>query len=199
VTYVAPITATANFVYNSRHGFHVSATVPYESGYRYGVGKRVYVFVQNAQNQSVPISVLNTDLANGYTNAYYYTDPNNPGTMQQPNIIGSRGTPEGDDPGTLRGVANTYLNLTMSQDLGGKERGFQVGLRVENLLGNYNASSPSNNIWYTNCGFGKSCPGSGQNLNIGLEPFQYNYGSGPYENEQLGLPREYTVFVTMKY
>ncbi len=71
VTYVAPITATGNFVYNSRHGFHASATVPFESGYRYGVGRRVYVFVQNAKGQSVPISVLNTDLANGATNAYY--------------------------------------------------------------------------------------------------------------------------------
>src|SRR5450755_3714266 len=126
VTYVAPITATANFVFNSPHGFHISATVPFESGYRYGVGKKVFVFVQNAQGQTVPEAVLNTDLANGYTNAYYYTDPNNPGTEQQPNIIGSRGTPEGNDPGTLRGVANAYLNLTLSQDLGGKERGFQV-------------------------------------------------------------------------
>ncbi|HEY5095593.1 MAG TPA: TonB-dependent receptor [Candidatus Eremiobacteraceae bacterium] len=207
VSYVAPITATANLVYDSPHGFHISATVPYESGYRYGVGKKVYIFTTNAKGQSVPQLVLNTDLANGYTNAYYYTDPNDPGTEQQPNIIGSRGTPEGDDPGTLHGVANTYLNLSISQDIGPKDRGYQIGLRVENLLGNYNPSSPSNNIWYENCGFGKPCgpnnslgnPVSGTNLNAGLEPFQYNYGRAPYENEQTGLPREFTVFLSMKY
>jgi hypothetical protein len=195
VSYVASITATGNLVWNSRHGLHISATVPYESGYRYGVGKKVYIFQTLANGKTIPTQVLNTDVnnPNGASEAYYYTDPT--GTT----IVGSRGTPEGADPGTLKGPALATLNMTISQEFGSGERPFEIGLRGENLLGNYTGALPSNNPWYTNCGFGVSCPGSGTNLAAATEPFQYNYGPGPYEAEKNGPPRLYTIFASWKY
>jgi hypothetical protein len=201
VSYVASVTATGNLVWNSRHGLHISATVPYESGYRYGVGKKVYIFQTLDNGKTLPTLVLNTDLSNpnGPGEAYYFTDPANPGTIQQPNITGSRGTPEGDDPGTLTGPGLATFNMTISQEFGAGSRPFEIGLRGENLFGNYTGALPINNPWYTNCGLGASCPGSGTNLAAATEPFQYNFGPGPYESEKNGPPRLYTLFVSWKY
>jgi hypothetical protein len=203
VSYVAPITATANLVWNSRHGTHVSATIPFESGYPYGVGKRVYIFQTNANGVSVPVSVLNTDVnnPNGASDAYYFTDSNTGA------IIGSRGTPEGNDPGSIRAPSITTLDMTISQELGGSDRGYEIGLRGQNLLGNYRPDAPYNNFWYENCGFGVACgpnnaqglPVSGTNLAAGGEPFQYNTCPQPYCADKSGTPREYTLFVSWKY
>ena len=195
VSYVAPITATANFVWDSPSGLHVSATVPYESGYRYGVGRMVYIYETLPSGRTVPVQVLNTDVnnPNGSSGAYYYTDPT--GTT----IVGSRGTPEGNDPGTLRGPALATLNMTISQTFGKGGRPFQVGIRGENLLGNYTGVVPINNPFYQNCGFGIPCATSGFNTAAATEPFQYNYSPFPYEAEKNGPPRIYTVFASWKY
>jgi len=221
VSYVAPITGTLNLDYGTPNGFHVSMNMPYDSGYRYGVGTKVYVFA-NACDPSMPatpVEVLNTDLARNtcapgsVQDAYYYTDPTNPGTVFAPNIIGSRGTPDGADPGTLHGYPIALLNLSIYKDLGRGSNYWTVGMRVENLLGNYSPDAPSNNPWYTNNGFGGynnvGSPlelGSGTNPNICTpgqtifcEPYQYNLSPLPYENESIGVPRTYTFFVSTRY
>jgi hypothetical protein len=147
--------------------------------------------------------VLNTDVnnPNGGSSAYYYTDST--GTT----IIGSRGTPEGNDPGSLHAPPITTLDMTISQDLGGSSRGYEIGLRAQNLLGNYAPVTPYNNSWYTNCGFGVPCgpnnalglPVSGTNTAAGLEPFQFNTCPQPYCSDKSGPPREYTFFMSWKY
>jgi hypothetical protein len=204
VTYVAPISGTFNLVYNSQQGFHVSTTVYYESGYRYGVGKKTFVFDNNGN----PIQVLNTDLASGSkTTAYYVTNPNNQGTVTAPNIVASRGTPEGDDPGSLFGPPITTVNFTVSHDLGKVFRGAEAGIRLENAFGNYNPSIIPVNPYFAFNGFGNFGLPSGVNNNqcfsprqsYGCEPFQYNYSTAPYEKEQTGTPRLYTFYVSVKY
>jgi hypothetical protein len=168
----------------------------------------VYVFEPNANGVNVPVSVLNTDGCNpnGGSSAYYFTSDSST-CLPYPTVTGSRGTPEGNDPGSLRGPSITTLDMTISQELGGKDRGYQVGLRAQNLLGNYSADTPYNNFWYTNCGFGVPCgpnntqglPASGTNTATGFEPFQYNTCPQPYCSDKSGPPREYTFFVSWKY
>jgi len=200
VTYVAPITATFNLNYNTRPGLHASITIPYESGYRYGVGKKTLIFEpEGPGGANIPVEVLNTDIANSNpANAYYFTDPGNPGTPDNPNIIGSRGTPEGDDPGTIRGPHVATLNFSLSQDFGAP-RNMTIGFRVLNIFGNYTPARIINNPYYVNNGFGAYDASSGMNPNIGIEPYQYNYSPNAYENEPTGPPRLWTVFVSMKY
>jgi hypothetical protein len=159
---------------------------------------------------------LNTDLAqscNGgpSSDAYYFTDPTNPGTVFAPNITGSRGTLEGDDPGTLRGNPIAMVNLEIAHDLGKGAKNFLAGFRIDNLLGNYTLNQPgnfgSNNFLYVNNGLGAYGAGSGANSSIcapgqtfACEPFQYNYGPLPYENEPAsGQPRVITFFLSAKY
>ncbi len=206
VTYVAPIVATANIVYNSPSGLHVGTTLSYESGYRFGVGKKTFIF-ETIGGVSVPVQVLNTDLAAATTSqAYYFTDSTNPGTIDHPNITGSRGTNEGDDPGTIKGPQITQVQLTIAHDIGKGIRNALVGVRVQNLFGNYTPPRIPSNLYYVNNGLGGYGAGSGVNVNacapgqtFACEPFMYNQSPYPYENESRGPPRLFTFFVSMKY
>ncbi|MBV8170420.1 MAG: TonB-dependent receptor [Candidatus Eremiobacteraeota bacterium] len=225
VTYVSPLTANLVLAYDSRQGFHASVDLPYTIGYPYGVGTKTFVFVQCGQvptcsgdpNSTIPYQVLNTDLAaSTASQAYYFTDPSNPGTILNPNIVASRGTPEGSDPGTLRSPAILIVNATVSQTIGHGPNNMQVGMRVQNLFGNYTSpptlgsglSSAGSNPYYVPNGFGGVGPDSGFNTNqcpkgvvnaFACEPFQNNYSPYPYESEAMGQPRLYTFFVSFKY
>jgi hypothetical protein len=202
VNYIPPLAATLNLSYNTHTGLHALATVSFESGFRYGVGKRTFVFDANGN----PVQVFNTDLAVTPSEAYYFTDPTNRGTMFAPHITASRGTPEGDDPGTLFTPSAALLNLTISQDIGKGPHNFQVGVRGANLLGNYTPALVPANLYYVPQGIGGYGPGSGYNVNqcapgqtFACEPFRYNQSPYPYEIEPDGPPRLYTFFVSIKY
>jgi hypothetical protein len=202
VTYVAPLNGTINLVYNTRKGLYAATTISYESGYRYGVGKKVFVF----DPQGEPVQVLNTDLTSGEQGAYYLTNPTDHGTEFAPNVVASRGTPEGNDPGTLFGPAIALVNLTFAQALGAGKSNVQVGLRVANLFGNYSPTGIPPNPYYGFSGFGNNGLPSGVNGNacapghsLACEPFQYNYSPFPYENEPSGPPRLYTFFISASY
>ncbi len=201
VSYVSPVTATGNLSLNTRGGFHVYVNVPYISGYRYGVGTTTFVFING-----VPTQVPNTDMAqsalghNPTTDAYYFTDPTNPGTLQHPNITASRGTPEGTDPGSLFGPAIAYFNITVAHDIGTGAHHLSVGLRADNLFGNYSLNTPGvNGLWNPN-GIGAYTNGSGlQNPIFFLEPYQTNLGPFAYENEPVGTARTYIVYLNGKF
>jgi len=216
-SYLAPLTGALNLTYQSRDGFHVSAEMPYESGYRYGVGTKTFVFAGNCVGGApeVPVEVLNTDLAEAclgnstLTSSYYYTDPSNPGTVLHPNITGSRGTPDGNDPGTLHGPPIMTMNLSIAKDLGYPNSGTQVGLRVANVFGNYTDAVVGGNSRYRNNGMGGYNSGvgffggtgnpSGSNLTFpNYEPFQYGRSPQPFENEPTGTARTWTFFMTTK-
>jgi hypothetical protein len=204
VTYTPPLQGTVNLAYNSRGGLHASTTVSYECCYRYGVGKKTFVFGANG----APVEVLNTDLTSGSgaAGAYYLTNPSNPGTPFAPNIVASRGTPEGNDPGTLFGPAITTVNVTVSQEFGKPPHTFEVGVRAQNLFGNYTPAEIFPNPYYGFGGFGNDGLPSGMNPNAcapgqtyACEPFRYNLSSFPYEKEPSGPPRVYTFFVSVKF
>lgn len=201
VTYVPALVGTLNLVYNARSAWHASTTVGFQTGYRYGVGTKTFVFVNG-----VPTQVLNTDLASTPSQAYYFTDTTNPGTITQPNIASSRGTPEGADPGTLFTPATAIVNVTLSHDVGTMPRRAQMGIRVQNLFGNYTPTVIPPNVYYVPQGSGGYGPGSGRNTNacapgqtFACEPFMYNQSPYPYENEPSGPPRVYTFFISVRY
>jgi hypothetical protein len=208
VSYVAPVVATLNLAYDTHNGWHFSALMPYESGYRYGVGKKTFVFQPLGKNGGlVPVEVLNTDLAatslgqNAFQSAYYFTDPSNPGTILHPNITGSRGTDDGADPGTLRGPPRFFLtDVSIAHDIGRGATNMQVGIRGTNLLGNYTNTVVGTNSRYRNNGLGGFGPTSGTNLVLPTEePYEFPRSPFPYENEPTGPARLYTLFVSMRY
>ena len=202
VSDVAPFNGALNLVYNTHKGLHVSTTISFDSGLRYGVGKKTFIFDPNGK----PVQVLNTDLATWVGFAYYVTDPTNPGTVYAPNIVASRGTPEGDDPFTLYGTPTTIVNLSISQSLGAGPSNFQVGVGAENLFANYGSADTSVNTSYGFSGYGNGGLPSGVNSSacgpgqtLGCQPFQYNFGADPYERSPFGPPRMFTFFVSAKF
>ncbi|HXM18849.1 MAG TPA: TonB-dependent receptor [Candidatus Tumulicola sp.] len=214
VSYLAPITATGGLTYYDRRGMYATLELPYESGYRYGVGKKTFVFANcsdvagctGVPTSLVPVEVLNTDLAstslgqNSNTSAYYFTDPANPGTILHPNITGSRGTPDGDDPGTLRGPQRLFVNLTLAHEVGNGPNKMTVGVRGSNLLGNYTNGVVAGNSRYRNNGLGGFSGTSGTNaVNPLQQPLQFPRSPLPFENEATGPARLFTFFVSSKF
>lgn len=200
VDYVAPITATLQLNYNDRKGTHIYANMPYESGYRYGVGTHTFIF-QNINGVNVPVEVLNTDLVQAapQASAYYFTDPTNPGTPLHPNITGSRGTNEGPDPGSIHGPPVLLVNLTLAHDIGQAPNNMQAGLTIGNVFGNYTGGVNAANPRYRNNGLGGFGPNSGVSGLVGLEPFRNAYEPTPYLAPPDGASRVYVFYVTAKY
>ncbi|MBV8172015.1 MAG: hypothetical protein JO219_08805, partial [Candidatus Eremiobacteraeota bacterium] len=226
VSYLAPVTATLGITYHDRHGLWITSEFPYESGYYYGVGTHTFVFAAcgsvpgctGSATSLVPVQVLNTDLAaaslglNTLTSAYYYTDPSNPGTILNPNIVASRGTNEGNDPGSIHGPARMLVNVSIAHDIGQGPNHFQVGVRASNLFGNYTPTVVGGNSRYRAeamgdyNGFGytpgnsNGTPNSGSNnVNPSLQPLQFPRGPYPYESEPTGPARLFTFFVSSNF
>ncbi len=200
VNYVAPITATLQVNYSDRKGLHLYANMPYESGYRYGVGTHAFVF-QNINGVSTPVEVLNTDLVQAapQANAYYFTDPTNPGTPLHPNITGSRGTAEGPDPGSIKGPQVFILNLTVAHDFGRAPNNMQAGLTVGNVFGNYTGGVNGTNPRYHNNGLGGYGPRSGVSGSFGLQPYRQAYEPNAYLAPPTGANRAFVFYLTTKY
>jgi hypothetical protein len=196
VSYLPAVQANANLAYITRSGWKAILGVPYESGYRYGVGTHTFVFVG-----STPTKVLNTDLAanalglSPAASAYYFTDPTNPGTITNPNITGSRGTPDGPDPGSLIGPQILTVNLTLAHAIGSGE----IGVTAFNLLGNYTINNPFTTSNYVNNGFGGYGAGSGlaNPLVKALEPYVFDLNPGSYITYPAGPARVYTFYYNL--
>jgi hypothetical protein len=226
VTYFSPVTATIGVTYHDRKGLWITSEFPYESGYYYGVGTHTFVFeacgvvpgCTGNPVSSVPVEVLNTDLAaaslgqNTRTSAYYFTDATNPGTILNPNIVGSRGTPEGPDPGSLWGPARMTVNISVAHDIGTGPNHFQVGVRAQNLFGNYTPTLVGGTSRYRNNGLGgfnglantsgnsNGAPNSGSNnVNPLTQPLQFPRDAGPYVSYPTGPARTYTFFVSSNF
>jgi len=207
VTYVSPLSGTFNLVYNTRSGWHASMTMNYVYGYRYGVGTQTFTFNDNGQPEQVP----NSDLVNSTNEAYYFTDPSNPGTIEHPNITGSRGTPEGSDPGSLFGPSIATFNFSVAHELGSGPHNSEIGIRLENAFGNYSPTTIPSNLYYAPQGIGSYGTTSGGQLSgyntnqcaphqtLACEPFMYNQSTGPYEAEPMGPPRLFTFYYSIKY
>jgi hypothetical protein len=207
VSYAPPISATLGLDYTSKSGFKAILEVPYESGFWYGVGKKTFIyesFYPNGQEAPLggagtvvePVQVPNTNYLNG-AYGYYTVDPSNPGTFEHPNIIGSKGTVEGNDPGSIEAPGHAYFNLTLAQDFGPNHQ-YEIGVRMANLLGNFSQAVPITNPWYHNNGFGGYNANSGVNANAAYEPFQYNLSPEPYVSEPIGPERQFLFYFTTK-
>jgi len=226
VSYLSPVTITSGITYHDRRGLWVTTEFPYVSGYYYGVGKHTFVYCGPATGcpaalSGKPVEVLNTNLAalslglNANTSAYYFVDPANPGTIYNPNVTSSRGTKEGNDPGSIQGPPIFRMNISVAHDIGSGPNHFQVGVRATNLLGNYTNTAPGLTSRYrtnglggyngvsgctstSQCGNGSTVSGS-NTANPLFEPLQFPRSPNPYEAEPTGTARTFTFFVSSNF
>jgi hypothetical protein len=106
VGYVPDLSAIAS--YRARLGsVTIAPAVSYQSGYPYGNGRTAWVYGAN----NVPMRVRNDNHVNPGFSYYFLRDPALPYDPVANPVIGSLGTPEGDDPNTLRTPSLVLVSL----------------------------------------------------------------------------------------
>lgn len=130
VGYVPDFTATLSYgLQTAGRRVRIEPSISYESGYPYGVGKAAWIFDPVTKQ---PIQVPNDNHVNPGSSYYFLRDPSLPYNAQTNPYIGSMGTPEGNDPNTLRSPPQTLVNLRIEGDVTPR---LTVILDVANLLG----------------------------------------------------------------
>jgi hypothetical protein len=136
--YVPDFSAIAS--YRARIGnVTIVPILSYETGYPYGNGKMVWVFDPTTGK---PIQVPNDNHVNPGFNYYFLRDPSQPFNPVTNPYIGSLGTPEGNDPNTLRSLPQLLASLHIGADL---TKRLRLSIDVTNLFGNANPTQMQGN------------------------------------------------------
>jgi hypothetical protein len=208
--YVPGFTASLSYTFRPARGLRVTPSLAYESGYPYGNGKLVYVFGPDGK----PVQVPNDNYVNPGFNYYFLQDPGQPFDAATNPYIGSQGTPEGNDPNTLRSTPQTLVNLHVEGDI---TRRLTAVLDVSNLFGvtsanalqtnpyligppGYKGGDPAYGAAYANtAGFAQPyLLGNGIPTNDGVtQALPWSYGSGGYVPQ--GYPLARTVWLGLRY
>jgi hypothetical protein len=140
VSYLPSFTATLAYEYHTpnKH-LRITPSLSFESGFPYGNGKKTWIF-DSVTHQAV--QVPNDNYVNPGYNYYFLANPAAPFNAVSNPYIGSLGTPEGDDPNTLRSPPQTLVNLHVEGDLSPR---LTAILDVVNLFGDFAPSAYQGN------------------------------------------------------
>jgi hypothetical protein len=134
--YVPDFTTTLSYEVPLAGGrVRLTPAVSYATGYPYGNGKMVYIF--NPQTNK-PQLVPNDNYVNPGENYYFLQNPSNPYNPVSNPYIGNLGTPEGNDPNTLRSPPLLLVNVHLESAL---SRRVSASFDVNNLFGNATPSA----------------------------------------------------------
>ncbi len=207
--YVPAFAAVAS--YELRTGTHVRVTpaLSYESGYPYGNGTMVWTF----DTAHRPVEVPNDNYVNPGYNYYFLQNPALPFNAVSNPYVGSLGTPEGNDPNTLRSPPEILVSLHAEADLTARAT---LVVDVVNLLGNaaptalqgnpyligppgYAGGNPLYAAWYgSQAGAGPYQLGNGVPTLDGRTPaLPWSYGRGGYVPQS--YPAARAVEVLLRY
>jgi len=133
---------TANIAYEidllHRH-LRITPSLSYSTGYPYGNGKKIYIF-DPVTNK--PELVNNDNFENPGFSYYFLKDPSMPFNAVSNPYIGNLGTPEGNDPNTLRSPSQMLANLHLESDLSPRAT---LIIDVTNALGNFSPTAYQGN------------------------------------------------------
>jgi hypothetical protein len=130
--YVPDFTATLSYEIDTARGrIRILPSLSYESGYPYGVGKTAWIFDPLS---SKPVQVPNDNHVDPGSSYYFLADPSQPFNAVTNPYTGNLGTPEGNDPNTLRSPPQTLVNLHLEGDLTPHVTAI---VDVVNLFGNF--------------------------------------------------------------
>jgi hypothetical protein len=170
VGFLSPFQATAAVQYKSKGGLRINPQIYYERGYPIGQGTVTAVYING-----VPFNVPNTNVtdSNGSSSASSYVDPQNPGSLQKPNIDATRGTANTASAGGVIGRGAVFANLTIEWSKPGSRS--TIGVQITNLGNNvYNGFGVGNpivtNTRYQPVATGISGPQSGYSALAGAFP-----------------------------
>ena len=163
--YLSPLNGRLGVQYKSRAGFRINPIVSYDRGYPIvGAGTLTNAFVNNKAvtipntNVSVPGFGI---IANGGapSTVTQYVSPTNPGSVFNPNIAATRGTPETSLAGGILSKARLSTDIDLEYSAPGSKNA--IGLYISNLFGQI-YSEPALNTRYQPVATGVAGPQTGQ-------------------------------------
>jgi hypothetical protein len=221
--YVPDFSSTLSYEYAvpGRH-LRITPSASFHTGEPYGNGRKVYIFNPATGK---PEQVNNDNYVNPGANYYFLQNPSEPFNAVTNPYIGNLGTPEGNDPNTLRSAAQIIANLHVEGDLSPR---LTAIVDVANLLGNFRPTQyqvnpyligppgyKGGNTTYANC-YGQILAGAvpcAPGLPAGTTPYTlgngvptndgvnqvvpWSYGTGGYIPQ--GYPEGRTVQVRLRY
>lgn len=169
VGFLSPLSVSLATTYRTKGGLRINPIVRYNHGYPYGQGVNTAYYVG-----ATPENVPNTNITNpnGSSSATQYVDPQNPGSLQDPNIAATRGTGETSSAGGLLTQAQFRTDLDIEYTTPRIHGTF--GLFITNLFNN-TYGNPTINQLYQPIATGIAGPQSG------ISPYTALFGS-PYTN-----------------
>lgn len=192
IGYVPPFSALLSYEIHAGRTI-VTPYISYESGYPYGNGKMAWIYDANGN----PIQVPNDNHVNPGYNYYFLRDPSQPYDANSNPYIANLGTPEGNDPNTLRSKPMLLVSLHAETPLSGH---ITLMLDIANLFGNIQPTQMMGNPYligppgytggnaayarYYGTVFGSTTPytlGNGIPTNDGTTAaVPWSYGTGAY-------------------
>jgi hypothetical protein len=221
--YVPDFSSTLSYEYDvPGHHMRITPSASFHAGEPYGNGRKVYIFDPMTNK---PEQVDNDNYVNPGANYYFLQDPSRPFNAATNPYIGNLGTPEGNDPNTLRSAAQIIANLHVEGDLSPR---LTAVVDVANLFGNFKPTQyqvnpyligppgyTGGNATYANC-YGQILAGAvpcAPGLPAGTTPYTlgngvptndganqvvpWSYGTGGYIAQ--GYPEGRTVQVRLRY
>ncbi|HTD34236.1 MAG TPA: TonB-dependent receptor [Candidatus Elarobacter sp.] len=161
VGYLSPFVGALAIQERTRTGWRINPVIYYNHGYPYGSGLITATTVNGK-----PFNVPNTNVTSpaqlgGPPVATSYVDPRNPGSVFNPNVDATRGTPETASAGGVLSAARfTPVQLTVEYTSPRNPRAGTVGLLVFNLF-NQLYAEPALNSRYQAVATGIAGPYSG--------------------------------------
>jgi hypothetical protein len=176
VGYLSPFQATLAAQYKSRGGLRINPQVTFNKGYPYNNGLTTATFI-NGVPYNLPLTDVTGPLVG--SSPSQFVDPANPGTVFNPNVAATLGTPETRDTGGLLSNARFFTNLTIEFSPPRSRSTF--GVAINNLFDQLYAN-PSLNYALQPVANGVLGPQSGK-----LPGYAYGYTLAPY-NEPFLAP-----------
>lgn len=208
--YVPDLSAVAS--YKLRIGrLDVTPTLSWESGYPYGNGRTAWIYDPKT---GLPSLVPNDNHVNPGYNYYFLRDPSRPYDPAANPFVATLGTPEGDDPNTLRSSALLLASLHVEAS---PSRRVTLSLDVANLFATATPTQLQGNpyligppgyrggnllyaSWYGQQ-LGAARPyvlGNGVPTNDGVTQIvPWTYGTGAYVPSS--FPEARSVYVRLRY
>jgi hypothetical protein len=175
--YVSPFTIRAGGQYKFKNGLRINPVLQYDRGYPTGVGNVIATqypggFANLPQTNGNAPTYSGFGGITGAFNATNYVDATNPGTLANPNIAATRGTPETSAAGGFLTHPRLTANVTLEYQFQKKNA---LGFQVFNLFGNV-YSEPVYNPYYQPVATGVAGPATGTTNAAVPGSLTYTYG-----------------------
>ncbi|MDP9025772.1 MAG: TonB-dependent receptor, partial [Candidatus Eremiobacteraeota bacterium] len=166
VGYLSPFQATAAVQYKTKGGLRINPQITYNRGYPINPGKIFPTFVNGK-----PVNVPLTDVTGPGVSrsAGQFVDPANPGTVFNPNLTATLGTPDTAAAGGV--LSNARFNTNLTLEFAPQTSKSVVGVQIFNLF-NQLYTRPKLNTTAQPVATGVLGPQSGL-----LPSYQYPYAS----------------------